>query len=78
MKFDKGMIVRTVILIIALVNQFLVSFGKSPLPIADEQIETLISTAFTIIASVWAWWKDNDVTRKARERTEILKEMGLK
>lgn len=68
----KGTIIRTIILLVALINQLLVAFGKSPLPIDDIQIETLISTAFTIIASMIAWWKNNSVTEEARKADEFL------
>jgi SPP1 family holin len=70
---DKGMIVRTVVLFLALLNLFLVLSGFSPLPFGGEQME-FAATA----ASLWAWWKDNDVSRKARRRTEYNKDKGLK
>lgn len=71
----KGTIIRTIILLVALVNQLLVAFGKSPLPIDDEQIETLFSTGFTIIASLIAWWKNNSVTKEAIEADEYLRKL---
>jgi SPP1 family holin len=74
MGFDKMMIIRTVVLFVALVNQALVLAGFSPLPFTDEQVENGLTIVFTIAASLWAWWKDNDITRKARERKQFLKE----
>lgn len=71
----KGTIIRTIILLVALINQLLVAFGKSPLPIDDEQIETLFSTGFTIIASLIAWWKNNSVTKEAIEADEYLRKL---
>ena len=38
MKVTKETIIRTIILLIALVNQVLTSFGKNPLPFSDDQI----------------------------------------
>ena len=72
---DKGMIIRTLVLVIALVNQFLVAAGKSPLPIEDVQIETLVSTVFTVAASMWSWWKNNSVTEEAQAADEYLREL---
>ena len=54
-----GTIVRTVILAIALVNQVLFATGHSVIPIADEDIEVLINTGFTVVMAVITWWKNN-------------------
>jgi len=70
-----GTIVRTAVLLLALINQILTGAGLSPLPIADEHIEQAFSLAFTIAASVWAWWKNNSVTASAIEADEHLKKM---
>lgn len=74
MKLDKMMIIRTVVLFVALLNQSLVLTGFSPLPFTDEQIKNGLTIVFTIVASLWTWWKDNDITRKARERKQFLKD----
>lgn len=58
-------IIRTVILVIALVNQVLTALGKNPLPWSDEQLYTGLSTVATVAASVWAWWKNNSFTKAA-------------
>ncbi|MED1192963.1 phage holin, partial [Bacillus paralicheniformis] len=63
--FDKGTVVRTVLLFIALVNQTLIMFGKSALPISEDQVNTLAdalylagSTIFTIVTTLVAWYKN--------------------
>jgi SPP1 family holin len=75
---DKGMIVRKVVLFLALLNLFLVLTGFSPLPFGGEQMEFAATAALSAVAPLWAWWKDNDVSRKARRRTEYNKDKGLK
>lgn len=65
MKVKTETIVRTVILALALVNQLLSATEHAVLPIQDEQAETLITTGATILASLWAWWKNNSFTREA-------------
>lgn len=65
MKVKTETIVRTVILALALVNQILSATGHAVLPIQDEQAETLITTGATILASLWAWWKNNSFTPEA-------------
>ena len=55
-KITSGTIARTIILALALINQTLVMFGKSPLNIADDDIATVVSLIFTIASTVIAWW----------------------
>jgi len=71
---DKMMIIRTIVLVVALINQSLVLAGFSPLPYDDTQVENAVTIIFTVVASLWAYWKDNDVTRKAREAKAKIKE----
>lgn len=68
-------IVRTVILIVALINQALTIAGKSLLPITDDQITEVITLAITIGASLWTWWKNNSFTQPAIKADEILKDL---
>ena len=68
-------IIRTVVLAIALINQVLTMLGLNILPISDDQISELISTAITIGASVWAWWKNNSFTKNAIEADKVLDEL---
>ena len=66
MEITAGTIVRTVILAMALINQILVTSGHSVIPIPDEDWETLIMTAATIVTALLAWWKNNSFTKTAR------------
>lgn len=72
MKIKKDTIIRTVVLILALVNQILTSTGRSVIPVTDEQVTELITLVITISASVWAWWKNNSFTTKAIEADDFL------
>lgn len=56
---DKASIIRTIVLVIALVNQSLVLSGKSPLPFESAEVENIVTILFTVVASVWTWKKDN-------------------
>lgn len=60
-----GTIIRTVCLILALVNLTLETFGKSVIPISDEQVSELITLIFTIVTSITAFWKNNSFTQEA-------------
>ena len=74
---DKGTAIRTIVLAIALVNQFLAAFGLTEIPgTTDEQI-LVISTIFTAASAVVAWFKNNYVTVKGMKQKEVLKKNGL-
>ena len=70
---DIGTITRTVILILALINQILTTLGYSPLPIHDTQGQDLISISITIIVSLISWWKNKSFTHSAKIGDEAMK-----
>ena len=72
MKIKTETIIRTVILVVALINQVLTVTGHSLLPITDEQITEIITLVITVGASLWAWWKNNSFTQAAIEADELL------
>ena len=71
-QISAGTIARTIILLLALINQCLSMAGVSPLPIEDEQVETIITTAWTVIAALIAWWKNNSFTQAALEGDKLM------
>jgi SPP1 family holin len=74
-QITSGTIVRTIVLVVALVNQILTSTGHSIIPISDEQIDSIVSILFTVIASIVAWWKNNSFTAAAIEADKTMKEL---
>lgn len=74
---DRGTIIRIIVLAIALVNQFLVSFGLYEIPGTQEQQTEVLSYIFTIIAAVIAWFKNNYLTAKGKAQKRVLKANGL-
>ena len=70
-----GTIARTIILALALVNQLLSVTGHAVLPIEDAQVETLVSTIWTVVAACVAWWKNNSFTAQAQEADAIMKDL---
>lgn len=71
-------IIRTIVFIIALVNQILTSTGKNPLPFSDETIYEFATLAVTIAASVWAWWKNNSFTKEAIKADAYMNQLKNK
>ena len=55
-------IIRLVILAILIINQTLITLGYEPLPFSDEQIYEAVSILALVLGSLWAWWKNNNVT----------------
>ena len=78
MNITSGTVARTIILALALINQLLSASGHAVLPIDDAQIETIVSTAWTVIASLVAWWKNNSFTQAALEGDAKMKELKSK
>ena len=68
----KDTIIRTIVLIVALINQALTLSGKNPLPFEDDEIVNVLSYAFTAAASLWAWWKNNSFTENAIKADKVL------
>ncbi|MDX5483661.1 phage holin [Bacillus sp. FSL M8-0266] len=82
--FDKGTVVRTVLLFIALINQGLIMFGKPVLPISEDQFTSLAETLylafsmiFTLVTTLVAWYKNNYVTSRGKAQKEALQQKGL-
>ncbi|MCY7760479.1 phage holin [Bacillus spizizenii] len=82
--FDKGTVIRTVLLLVALINQTMLMLGKSPLDIQEEQVNQLAdalystgSVIFTIGTTLAAWFKNNYVTEKGKKQRDLLKENNL-
>lgn len=78
MNVQPGTIARTICLCLALANQLLVALGYKTIDISNDNINTLISTAFTIAAATAAWWKNNSFTEAALKADETLKNEKLK
>ena len=74
MTISAGTIARTIILVLALINQLLTATGHSVINISDESINTLISTGFTIVTAIIAWWKNNSFTQSALKADEVMRE----
>lgn len=72
---SKGTIIRTICLVLALINIVLESMGKSIIPISDEQISEAVSIALVIITSLEAWWKNNSFTEEAKMADLFLEDL---
>ena len=78
MKIEAAVITRTLVLILALVNNFLVMAGMPVIPIEDETINMVVSGVFLIGTTVWAWWKNNSFTAAAQDGDTVMRELKQK
>ena len=75
LKVSAGTIARTIILVLALINQALTIMGKPVIEIADEQITQLVNLMFTVVAAVMSWWYNNSYTQAALEGDKVMHEL---
>ena len=73
-KITSGTIARTIILILALINQVLALAGKDKIPVVENDIYQICSLAVTIVTSVWNWWKNNSFTPSAIKADAAMRE----
>lgn len=68
----RNLIIRTGVTVVLWANMVLAHKGLSPLPIDESEATELISDALAAISTIWVWWKDNNVTKKARAKKEVI------
>lgn len=79
-KVSAGAIIRGAVLAIAILNGILLMFGQQALPIGEVDIELAVNAVYAaisaiavIVAAAVAYWKDNDITRRARSLKKYIK-----
>lgn len=70
-KIPTDTLVRTIVLVVALLNQILTAAGKNPIPYSDDELYTALTTALTVAATLWAWWRNNSLTEAAQAADEV-------
>ena len=74
-KVSADTLARTIVLLLALLNQLLAVIGKGTLDIVEDDVYQVVSLVFTLASSLAAWWKNNSFTKAAIEADDILKEL---
>ena len=67
---DKGTVIRTAVLVAAIVNQVIAVIGATSF--ADATWYQILSISATVITAVIAAWENNDFTYFARLGTKVL------
>ena len=75
MKISKSTIIRTLILLLVIVNMILRQFGVDPLNISDNEIATVVELIIELLAIVASWWYNNSFSENALKAQQFLEEL---
>lgn len=77
-KIDAGMIVRTIVFVLTLVNGIASMFGFHwNLSIDQAKAYKVISGTLMAASAIWAWWKNNNVTKAARIKQAVAAQVKV-
>ena len=68
---NKATILRFSLLILALINQFLANKGVSPIPVDEETISMIITSAIGLYVA----YKDNPTSKEGKQANEHMKQL---
>ncbi len=71
----KSTIVRTIALLLVLINHVLKAFGINVIPIDESLIATIVELVIEVAVIVVAFWKNNSFTPKAIKADEFLQQL---
>lgn len=75
MKISKGTIVRTVLLVVVIINLILKQFGLDLIEVTENEILTVIETFIEIAVIIVSFWKNNSYTQNAIKADEFLRQL---
>lgn len=75
MNISKGTIVRTIMLLIVVINLILKHCGVDLINVSESEILTIVEMLIEIAVIVVAFWKNNSFTDKAIKADEFLKNL---
>lgn len=73
MKISKGTIVRTVMLIIVVLNMILKHFGIDVINVSENEVLSALEMLIEIATIIVTFWKNNSFTQNAIKADEFLK-----
>ncbi|MCL2756772.1 MAG: phage holin [Coriobacteriia bacterium] len=65
-------IIRTVALAVSTINALLLIWGYHPFPFAEDEVYAGISGVVEAVLIIWAWWKNNSITKTAQVADEVV------
>lgn len=76
MSITKGTIVRTILLVIVLINIILKNTGNPVIDVSEGTVASLVETIIEIACIAVAWWKNNSFTQNAIKADEFLQKLN--
>lgn len=58
-------ITRLIVTAVLFVNAILTAKGINPIPLDESAVGEVVSMIALAISTLWAWWKNNNVTEEA-------------
>lgn len=75
MKVSKGTIVRTIMIVLVLVNMILQHMGLDVINVDESEVLTFVELLIEIAIIVVGFWKNNSYTEKAIKADKFLQEL---
>lgn len=73
MKISKGTIVRTIMLVIVIVNIILQHFGIDIINVNESEIASLVEILIELAVIIVTFWKNNSFSKEAIKADEFLR-----
>ena len=73
MNISKGTIVRTIMLVIVIINMVLKHFGLDVINVSESEILSAVEMFIELAVIIVTFWKNNSFTDKAIKADEFLK-----
>lgn len=64
-------IIRLLVTFVLVLNAGLTAKGLNPIPFDESAVTDVLTQLFAAGSIVWSWWKNNNITKKARAQKEI-------
>lgn len=64
-------VARLIVTVLLIINSILTAKGHSPLPFDETALMQGVSDALAAAATIWAWWKNNNITHAAITAQQI-------
>lgn len=75
MKISKGTIVRTIMLIIVIINMILQHLGLDIINVDESQVLSLVEIVIELAVIIVSFWKNNSFTDNAIKADEFLQQL---
>lgn len=76
LKVSAGTFVSLVLMILGIINLVLQALGKPSIQFGTQEVTIFVTALYTFVAGIYAWWKNNNVTKNALTVQVVLD--GLK